>query len=143
VVVVANRRKDTLRVAERRAKMLDARRAGKTFQQIADELGYASASAASKDFSRVVKQVVREPATQLLDLELARIDELWSAHYQRGKSDLWTLDRLLSLSKHRARLLRLEEAAGRDSERLDEARGILGNFQDALERAAAELSVVD
>lgn len=73
-----------LATAERRAKMLQLRRAGTEWEEIAKALGYASKGAAQKDYGRIMAQAARE-VRENADLnraeEIARLNRL-----QRG---LW------------------------------------------------------
>lgn len=145
--------KHTRRVitAERRAELLKLRRAGWTYDQIVaerPELGYSSAGMARKDAQRAMQQVVGEPARDLLQLELDRLDELWAAIHGKGLAgDLWAMDRLLRMSAQRARLLGLDTEAMRarllEDTGLATARGLLGDFAAAAQARHAELPPTD
>lgn len=50
---------------------------GKTYQQIADELGYADRGNAWRGVQRARRAVLREPAEELIAVEAARLDELY------------------------------------------------------------------
>lgn len=63
-------------IAERRARALDLRAAGNTFESIAQTMGYTDKSRAYKDVMAALADITREPATELLTLELRRLDEL-------------------------------------------------------------------
>lgn len=63
--------------AARRTKMINMRRDGIGFQDIADALGYASRHAASKDFCRALEQTIAEQHSSmevLREMELLRLD---------------------------------------------------------------------
>lgn len=66
--------------AARRSKAIALRMAGRGYQQIADELGYASAGAAYTDITRALETNVAEQR-RAVDLyreeELLRLDERW------------------------------------------------------------------
>lgn len=68
---------------EKAAKAIELRKAGKSFQAIADELGYGSDSAAFKAVQRALKAIAGEPAEELRTLELQRLDDL--------NASLWTM----------------------------------------------------
>ncbi len=72
--------------AERRAKLIRLRAVGTPFEDIAQELGYASRTAATKDFLRALEQNREEEAAEVatyrqlenerLDAELVRLETL-------------------------------------------------------------------
>ncbi len=63
--------------AERDAEAATLRSRGLTYQQIADQLGFAHRSAARKAVQRVLQDTVTEPADELRKLELDRLDTMW------------------------------------------------------------------
>lgn len=81
-------RTDQILIAQRRTKMFEMRRDGAGFQEIADTLGYAGRTAASKDFCRMLErtiakqhasiEVLRELELQRLDAELQRLTRLYA-----------------------------------------------------------------
>lgn len=66
-----------LTVAERQRAALELRTAGKNFDAIAAELGYSSRSAAHKAVVSALRDVIAEPAEDVRQLELARLDGLY------------------------------------------------------------------
>lgn len=50
---------------------------GKTYQQIADELGYHDRGHAWRGIQRARRAILREPAAELIQVESARLDELY------------------------------------------------------------------
>lgn len=52
---------------------------GRTYQQIADQLGYADRGCAWRGVQRARKAILREPAEHLIQVESARLDELYVA----------------------------------------------------------------
>jgi len=50
---------------------------GKTFQQISDALGYGDRGAAWRGIQRARRAILREPAEHLIQVESARLDELY------------------------------------------------------------------
>lgn len=123
-------------VAERRAKAVKLRLAGKTWQAIVDELGYASTGAAHTDVKRALDAARKDLALvteQHRELELQRLDDLEAkvrsvldgAHVtvQHGrvvKDDDGTplpdhdplmraADRLLKIAERRSKLLGLDQ----------------------------------
>jgi len=75
-------------IAERRTKLIKARLKGRLFEDIWQELGYASRTAATKDFSRALEariaeqrdsiEIHREMEILRLDGELERLDRLYA-----------------------------------------------------------------
>lgn len=75
-------------IADRRAKLIQYRLAGRPYEDIYEELGYASRTAASKDFSRALEQNIAEERTSMevyreteilrLDGELERLTRLYA-----------------------------------------------------------------
>jgi hypothetical protein len=64
----------TVENAQRDAAAAELRAQGRTYQQIADELGWNDKSDARKAVLRAVREVVREPGEAVLHFELERLD---------------------------------------------------------------------
>lgn len=65
--------------AERRAKLIQERLKGRLFEDIWEELGYASRTAATRDFGRAFEQRITEQRTSVevyREVELTRLDQL-------------------------------------------------------------------
>src|SRR6185312_10686596 len=62
--------------ADRWGKALSLRRAGATYQEIADELGFGNPSGAHYAVQAALKASIREPANDVRDLEADRLDKL-------------------------------------------------------------------
>lgn len=126
-----------LLVAQRRTEAVKMRCAGRTWQQIADDLEYGSAAAACKDIGRAFEQerkTQREGLDDLRALELARLDTLIAKATEILEADhpylfggeivpdvtntgpaLAAIDRITKLSESRRKLLGLDaqpEAGG-------------------------------
>lgn len=124
--------------AERRAKLIQERLKGRLFEDIWEELGYSSRSAATKDFTRAFEVRITEQRTSVevyRELELTRLDQytleaiqvLRTQHYAVTPSGkigrhpetgevliddgptLAAIDRLLKIQDRRARLLGLDK----------------------------------
>lgn len=61
--------------AERDAKAARLRSAGHTFQEIADQLGFGDKSTARQSVYRAIADVIKEPAEEVLKVELDRLDQ--------------------------------------------------------------------
>lgn len=98
--------------AEKRARALDLRKAGATYDQIAQQLGYANRGNAQRAVQTALKEITAEPARDVLTLELERLDAmllgLWP---QARRGNLGAVDRVLRIQERRARLLGLDSPA--------------------------------
>ena len=98
----------TRRVAahERHLQALELRKAGATYQMIADQLGYASPKGAHKAVRSAMRETLREPAEAVRELEALRLDAALLAIWRRvTKGDDKAIDRLLGIMKRRMELL--------------------------------------
>lgn len=97
-----------IRARELEAQALELRKAGATYQQIADRLGVALSST-QRAVARALERMVVEPATDVRILEVARLDQLllglWGAAV---KGDTAAVDRALRIMERRASLLGLD-----------------------------------
>jgi len=94
-------------LVERRAKTLELRRQGRSFQEIAARLGISD-STAHRDVRIGMAQIVAEPAVHLLELELMRLDSLQLAfHHRACKGDIAATNVVLRILDQRAKLLGL------------------------------------
>lgn len=103
-------RPKSLDVMLRRAKALELRRAGFTWQEIANRkvLGYSSARAVQRDVARLLSQMIDVPAREVLGVELSRLDAITQALWSNVRSgDLASIDRVFTAMRHRAELLGL------------------------------------
>jgi hypothetical protein len=96
-----------LSALERKLKALEMRKAGHTFQHIANELGYRSASGAFGAVMTALKKTLQEPADELRKLELERCDELLESLWDKRHNPTYT-DRILRIMERRAKLLGLD-----------------------------------
>ncbi len=128
---------------DREHAILDMRLHGLTFQEISRRLpdvGYARLSVRRiRDIvAKSLKSCRDEPARELRQLELLRLDQLQAAHYKAAMGgDAAAISRVLSIMDRRARLLGLD-AGAEAAVSLDEARDALLKKLDALARGQAE-----
>ena len=98
--------------AEKQRRALELRKAGATFEQIADSLGYAFPAAAAKAVKTALKRTIQEPADEVRELELARLDAMLFAIWPRVKQgNLQAIDRALKIMARRAEYLGLDAPA--------------------------------
>jgi hypothetical protein len=94
-----------LSVAEKRRRALDLRKAGASFDRIAQEVGYKSKGAAYNAVKAALEETLREPAAEVRKLELERLDRLFLVVWARAlNGDKEALDRCLHIIRQRAGL---------------------------------------
>jgi len=95
--------------AERRGQALALRKAGSGYAAIAGQLGYAGPSGAYKAIVTALRALTREPARELVDLEVARLDDLLAGLWADArKGNVAKVDRVLKVMARRAALLGLD-----------------------------------
>lgn len=117
--------------AEKRKMALDLRRAGWSYDDIASEVGYANKGGAFKAVKQGIADITRESANELLELELARLDDLQAGAYDKARDgDLFAIDRVLKIIDQRAKFLGLYDRKTDDTS--GEVRGALLDFAAGL-----------
>lgn len=126
---MANRKNvPTAATIEREKRVLELRRAGVTFDAIAEQLAFADRGAAYKAFTRALARTLQQPAAELRELELDRLDRLQAAVWAAAmRGDLKAIDRILRIAERRARLMGLDHTDGiaERQVRLQEEQGAL------------------
>jgi hypothetical protein len=113
-MVNATERKAT--AAEKRKQALDLRRAGWAFEDIAAEVGYTNKGSAHRAVQQALRDITRESATELLELELLRLDDMLAGLYESARNgDNFSVDRALKIMDQRARLLGLYDHKADDT----------------------------
>ena len=131
-----------LNVADKRRKALELRKAGASFESIAQELGFANKGGAYKAVMSALDNTVREPVNEVRKLELERLDRLFLAVWPPAlKGDGKSLDRCLQIIRQRSSLegLNLEKIALTDPTGEKEFSGGLTNE----ERAARLIALLE
>jgi hypothetical protein len=96
-------------VTEKQLNALEYRKLGYSFKQIADALGYAGPQGAYEAVQAALRSVIREPAEEVLGLELERLDALFVKPYSSALAgDLQALSACLAVMTRKARLLGLD-----------------------------------
>lgn len=118
--------------AEKRKQALDLRRAGWSYDDIAAEVGYANRGSAHRAVKQGIADITRESASELLELELARLDDMFAGLYTAARSgdDHFATDRALKIMDMRARLLGLYDRRADDT--TAEVRAALVGFKEGL-----------
>jgi hypothetical protein len=88
---------------------------GKTFDVIADEAGYNSKQAAYDAVKRALDAVTREPAEELIKLDLERLDVLWGIQFLNAQGgDVQAMAACMKIMERRAKLLGLDAPVKQD-----------------------------
>lgn len=122
---------------EREARVLHLRKAALTFDQIADQLGYADASGAKRAYDRAMQATIQQPADELRVLEDERLDTLLRAVWPSAISGKgWAVQRALQIMERRAKLLGLDAPSRAHVTVSDE-------MTERIKQLAAQLGVND
>lgn len=89
--------------AERRRKALELRRAGASYEQIAAQLHYTNKGSVWRDVRTAIQDIYREPAQDVVKIELQRLDAMLLGLWAKAKSgDTQAIDRVLRIQERRA-----------------------------------------
>ncbi len=108
---------------EKQNQALELRKAGATYNEIAQALGYYNSGGAKKAVDAAMARVVVESSKEIILLDLQRLDELQKRCMAqlRNKNDLSQVDRILRIMQQRYALAGIGEETARE---LREAMGI-------------------
>lgn len=96
----------------RAQQCLKLRTGGLTWQEIADQLGYADRSGARKAVERLLDRTEFESVDEFRTLESDRLDALWRSYWSAAlDGDLKAAEFCLKISAQRCRLLGLDRPA--------------------------------
>ena len=96
-------------LVDKEIKVLELRRAGLTWQRIAEQTGYADHTGAYAAYKRAIKRTMQQPADELREQELDRVDRLQLAAWPNAmKGDTKSIMTIVKLMERRARLLGLD-----------------------------------
>lgn len=117
--------------AEKRKKALELRRAGWSFDDIAAEIGYANKGSAHRAVKQGIADITRESATELLELQMSRLDDLLAGAYEAARNgDLFAVDRVLKIIDQQAKFTNLYDHKPDDTSA--EVRAALTGFKEGL-----------
>lgn len=90
-------------------KVIELRRAGLTWQAIANQTGFAGPSGAYKAYQRAAERLIRPNLDEFRDMEIDRLDRLQAAVWGKAASgDLKAIESVLRIADRRIRILGLE-----------------------------------
>lgn len=106
---------------ERQRKALELRKAGADFQQIADQLGYANKTGAWKACQAGMAKLIKEPATDVLTMELARLDAMFLGLWPKARAgNVAAVQQCLRIMERRSRYLGLDQTGAMDTSQASE-----------------------
>lgn len=101
-------------VTEKQRQCLELRKAGADFQQIADRLGYRNKSSAYRACQAAMANLTKEPAEDVLNLELARLDAMFVGLWPQARTgDPGAVQQCLRIQERRAKYLGLDDYEAR------------------------------
>lgn len=96
-------------VLERETQVIDLRRQGLTFDQIAEAVGYTTAGGAKHAYDRAMKRIIAPDVEQIRVVEADRLDIAQAAIWGRVVvGDLPAITTLIRIMERRAKLLGLD-----------------------------------
>lgn len=96
-------------LVDREVRVLELRRMGFTWARIAEQVGYADHTGAYAAYKRAIKRTQQQPADELREQELDRIDRLQLALWPNAmKGNAQAVTTIIRLMERRARLLGLD-----------------------------------
>lgn len=136
--------------------VLELRKTGANWRQIAEAVGFTHASAARKAYLRAYDRTLQAPADELRELELDRLDRLQMAYWKDAvEGNIKAADYVLKVIQVRARILGLEapqkiraEVVTYDAGAIDaDIERIIAQFEDkggalALEAGTSESGTI-
>ena len=96
-------------LVDKEIRVLELRRVGLTWSRIAEEVGYADHTGAYAAYKRAIKRTMQQPADELREQEVDRIDRLQVAVWPSAmKGDTRAILTIIRLMERRAKLLGLD-----------------------------------
>jgi len=94
---------------DRELAVVELRREGKTWQQIAEMVNYATAMGAWKAYQRACQRTLQEPTDEARRIELDRLDALQRTYWEPAvEGNLRAADFVLRVIDRRARILGID-----------------------------------
>ena len=104
-----------IQALDKQKKALELRKAGVSYVDIANTLGYKTSSGAHNAVKKMLRRTVQEVADDVRRLEVARLDALILAIWSdAAKGDDSKIDRVLKIMQRRADLLGLDAPKRQD-----------------------------
>ena len=122
---------ETAAAKVRAAQALKLRMEGHTFEAIGQALGYSGKQGAYAAVKTSLDAITREPAEELIKLDLERLDVLWQIQYINAQvGDVQAMAACMKIMERRAKLLGLDapakqEVTGQNGKDLIPTSGVL------------------
>ena len=105
--------------AERKAEALKLRKSGATYEEIAKKLGLSGRTSAFECVQRAIRDITKEPAKDVLELEVARLDAMLAGLWEKATDgDDKAVTSALRIMDRRAKYLGLDQAPEQDASAL-------------------------
>lgn len=102
--------------AERKAEALKLRKSGATYDEIAEKLGLANKASAFECVQRAIRDITKEPAKDVLELEISRLDAMLAGLWDKATDgDEKAVTSALRIMDRRAKYLGLDQAPEQES----------------------------
>lgn len=121
------------------------RRAGATYTQIRERLGYKTNGAVSADLTAALTMLIKQPAEEVRALELARLDGLMVTLWPMARrGDLAAVDRVLKVMERRSKLLGLDAPQRHEMVTLDAVEAEIRRLEAELgQKPASENTTIE
>jgi len=124
-------------LVDKEIRVLELRRVGLTWQRIAEEVGYADHTGAYAAYKRAIKRTMQQPADELREQEVDRLDRLQVAVWPSAmKGDTRAILTIIRLMERRAKLLGLDKPIKIEQEITT------WDGNDTIDRAVRELAAL-
>jgi len=119
---------DAVKAHDKQLQALDMRKAGVPYATIAERLGYRGASGAHAAVGTALKRTQQEPADELRQIEIERLDRMLLAIWpQVVGGNFGAIDRALRIMERRAKLCGLDAPTRQDLTSKGEALKVILN----------------
>jgi hypothetical protein len=99
----------TINKREKSVRALELRKAGVSYEMIAQQLGYSNRTSAHRAVSRLLDATEKEVVTDLREMELRRLDDLFRSMYPVAlKGNFQAVDRCLKIMERRSKITGLD-----------------------------------
>lgn len=108
-----------IEAAERKNEALQLRKKGHTYDQIAKKMGFSSRATAFRSVQSAIRDITKEPAKDVLELEVSRLDAMLSGLWEKAtEGDDKAVIAALRIMDRRAKYLGLDQAPEQESSAL-------------------------
>lgn len=92
---------------DKKLEALELRKAGNSYAEIANALGYKTSSGAYRAVMTALKKTLQDPSEEVRQLEIERLDAMLMAMWEKRDKPMYA-DRILRIMERRAKLLGLD-----------------------------------